>query len=86
MSSKSVDWRACPCGVKRGFTTRSDAEKAMGRAQAKRTRRADVVGTRRGLKVEHRAYECSEGAFHLTSENRRSFEERQPAHLHLVQR
>jgi hypothetical protein len=73
MNFKSVDWRNCPCGIKRGFTSRGDAEKALGRAQAKRARRADAAGTRRGIKVEHRVYDCRFGSWHLTSENRKSY-------------
>ncbi|USH44642.1 hypothetical protein SEA_BROPLEASE_58 [Streptomyces phage BroPlease] len=75
MSTKTVDWRSCDCGLKRAFSSRQDAEKAMGRAQAKRTRRADVRGTRRGLKVEGRVYECDFGGWHLTSMSRRAYEE-----------
>ena len=75
MSYKTVDWRACECGAKRAFASRQDAEKAMGRAQAKRTRRADVRGTRRGLKIEGRTYQCPAGGWHLTSMSRKTYEE-----------
>lgn len=75
MTYKTVDWRACECGAKRAFTSRPDAEKAMGRAQAKRTRRADARGTRRGIRVEGRIYMCSAGGWHLTSMSRRKYEE-----------
>ncbi|QNE75292.1 hypothetical protein F0344_12310 [Streptomyces finlayi] len=75
MSFKTVDWTPCNCGQKRGFDSRGEAEKAMGRAQAKRTRRADVRGTRRGLKVEGRVYECDFSAWHMTSMSRRAYEE-----------
>lgn len=71
MSSKSIDWRNCACGQKRGFTRQGQAEKALGQVQTKRTRRADLAGSRRGLKVEHRAYECDYGFFHLTAKNRK---------------
>jgi len=77
--NKTVDWRSCECGVKRGFTSRTEADKAMGRAQTKRTRRADSAGTRRGLKVERRTYECDYGMWHLTSENRSTYENRMPS-------
>ncbi|MCX5236201.1 hypothetical protein OG824_13415 [Streptomyces prunicolor] len=78
--NKTVDWRPCECGVKRGFISRTEADKAMGRAQAKRTRRADAAGTRRGLKVERRTYVCDFGMWHLTSENRSTYENRAPSH------
>ncbi|MFE4451463.1 hypothetical protein [Streptomyces sp. NPDC056796] len=71
MSSKAIDWRNCECGQKRGFTRQDQARKALGQVQAKRTRRADLGGSRRGLKIEHRAYECEAGYFHLTSKNRK---------------
>ncbi|MEU6056953.1 hypothetical protein [Streptomyces sp. NPDC047097] len=75
MTYRTVDYRTCECGVKRAFGSRHDARKAMGRAQAKRTRKADTRGTRRGIKVEGRAYECEHGAWHVTSMTRRSYEE-----------
>ncbi|WP_052397164.1 hypothetical protein [Streptomyces sp. NRRL F-5123] len=53
-----------------------NAEKALGRAQAKRSRRGDAAGSRRGLKIEHRVHACDFGGFHLTSESRASFENR----------
>ncbi|WP_327292485.1 hypothetical protein [Streptomyces sp. NBC_01198] len=77
MGTKTVEWRPCECGIKRGFGSRRDAEKALGRAKAKRTRRADAHGTRRGLEIENRHYRCDYGFFHLTKESRKSFEERQ---------
>jgi hypothetical protein len=77
VGTKTVDWRPCACGLKRGFESRQRAEKALGRAQTKRARRADAHGTRRGLEVEHRAYLCEAGAWHLTKESRKSFEMRQ---------
>lgn len=72
----SCDWRPCDCGVKRNFINRHNAEKALGKAQAKRGRRGDAAGTRRGLKIEHRVYECEVGGWHLTSESRASYENR----------
>ncbi|MFE9254066.1 hypothetical protein [Streptomyces sp. NPDC006879] len=75
MTHRTVDFRACECGVKRAFASRHDAEKAMGRAQAKRTRKADARGIRRGLKVEGRTYQCEHGAWHLTSMSRKQYEE-----------
>lgn len=69
------EWRPCPCG-KRNFGTERNAEKAMGRAQAKRTRRADAAGTRRGMHVERRSYICDYGGIHLTSENASAFDNR----------
>lgn len=70
------EWRACKCGVKRGFVSERDAGKALGRAQAKRSRQGTARGTMRGLKVEGRYYECGFGYFHLTSESRASYENR----------
>lgn len=69
----SVDWKPCKCGAKRDFMSRHGAEKALGKARAKRTRRADTHGTRRGLKIESRAYQCPEGGWHLTSESRSTY-------------
>lgn len=69
-------WRSCKCGIKRGFLSERDAEKALGRAQSKRNRKSDLIGTRRGQHIEQRFYECDEGLFHLTSENRSSYESR----------
>lgn len=74
--NKGVEWRSCQCGIKRGFTSERDADKALGRAQAKRNRRADATGTRRGQHIERRFYQCDFGLFHLTSENRSSYENR----------
>lgn len=72
----NCDWRSCPCGVKRGFMSPRDADKALGRAQAKRSRQGQARGTMRGLKVESRYYECEYGSYHLTSESRASYENR----------
>lgn len=79
MKNKTVEHRSCRCGVKRGFASERLAEKALGRAQAKRTRAADAAGTRRGMYVESRWYECDYGLLHLTSESRRSFNHRMVA-------
>jgi hypothetical protein len=82
----SCEWRPCECGNKRDFLTRHNAEKALGKVQAKRTRRADAHGTRRGLKVENRAYLCEQGGWHLTSESRRKFEDRNADVMPLIYR
>lgn len=64
---KSVRHVTCrACGGKRGFITERDAEKALGRAQAKRCRQ-------RGAHMENRYYLCDEGLYHLTSESRKAF-------------
>lgn len=63
------------CG-KRGFRSEHAADKALGRAKAKRNRVGDSLGTRRGLKTENRYYECEYGLFHLTSESRESYRSR----------
>ncbi|MCY0933669.1 hypothetical protein [Streptomyces sp. H34-S4] len=55
---------------------RGNAEKALGKAQAQRGRRGDAMGSRRGLRIEHRVYECYLGGFHLTAESRSSYESR----------
>lgn len=62
----------CQCG-KRGFHSEHDAERALGRTRAKRQRKHDARGTRRGMEVERRYYECDwvEGIFHLTHTNGR---------------
>lgn len=75
----SSDWIMCKCGIKRGWATERDAERALGRARAKRNRRADAAGTRRGQHIEHRVYDCELGRWHLTSENRKSYDTRQVA-------
>ncbi|WLW38605.1 hypothetical protein [Streptomyces phage Verabelle] len=76
MKNKTVSHRSCRCGVKRGFASERLADKALGRAQAKRSRAADAVGTRRGMYVERRYYVCDFGLYHLTSENRSSYNDR----------
>ena len=69
---KHNDWKSCTCGQKRDFMTRQNAEKALGRAKTHRSRRAGE--SRRGLRIEHRTYQCSEGGWHLTAESRAKYE------------
>ncbi|QMP84516.1 hypothetical protein HUN43_00056 [Streptomyces phage Endor1] len=76
MKTKTVDYRYCQCGLKRGFPSERAADKALGRAQAKRDRLAESRGTRRGLHRESRYYQCEYDLFHLTSESRRHFNDR----------
>lgn len=64
----------CPCGMGRGFGDERQAGKALGRAQTRRRRHADKTGTRRGMRVENRAYECAYGAWHLTEHSRRQYD------------
>ncbi|MFH8414396.1 hypothetical protein [Streptomyces collinus] len=72
----SANWKLCTCGAKRDFMSERNAEKELGRARAKRTRRADAHGTRRGLRVESRVYQCERGGWHLTAESRSSYTNR----------
>lgn len=59
---------ACESG-KRRFQDEHDAEKALGRAQTRAFRKADKQGSRRGLRVESRAYHHSAcDGWHLTNE------------------
>ncbi|PSL04097.1 hypothetical protein CLV30_106100 [Haloactinopolyspora alba] len=69
--SRRVESTWCHEAGKRSFATERDAEKALGRSQTSRRRKADAHGTRRGLYVENRYYECGacEG-WHLTSQSR----------------
>lgn len=76
MKTKTVEHRSCRCGVKRGFASERLADKALGRAQAKRDRAAEARGTRRGSHRESRYYQCDFSMFHLTSESRRSYTDR----------
>jgi hypothetical protein len=69
---KSVEFRICECGAGRGFSDTRLADRALGRAQAKRNRRADQRGTRRGMERENRFFECSYGQFHLTQQSKRA--------------
>ncbi|MEU6959624.1 hypothetical protein [Streptomyces chrestomyceticus] len=73
MTIKAVDFRACPCGAKRAFEDERLAERALGRAQAKRHRAGDRKGSRRGLHCENRYYECEYGMYHLTSQSRSDY-------------
>lgn len=72
MKTKTVPFDLCSCG-KRGWWEERDAEKALGRAKAKRNRAFDKNGmSRRGMVRENRIYECHEGEmFHLTSQSKR---------------
>lgn len=68
----TVPFDMCPCG-KRGWHDERDAEKALGRARAKRNRQYDKNGmSRRGMVRENRLYLCHEGdLYHLTSQSAR---------------
>ncbi|AVE00438.1 hypothetical protein SEA_OZZYJ_57 [Streptomyces phage OzzyJ] len=77
---KTVRYTSCACGVKRSFFSEREAEKALGRAKAKRQRTAESRGTGRGLRTESRYYECeASGLFHLTAESRSHYESRTAA-------
>ncbi|MGV9312623.1 hypothetical protein ACWDR0_10550 [Streptomyces sp. NPDC003691] len=73
---KTVDFRPCACGVKRGFLDRRAAEKALGRAQAKRDRQARRQQGGHPVMRENRVYGCDHGMWHLTRQSRRVYEER----------
>ncbi|MFG3223293.1 hypothetical protein ACGF07_00740 [Kitasatospora sp. NPDC048194] len=73
MTAKTVDFRACPCGSKRAYEDEHDAAKALGKAQAKRSRIADRRGTGRGIRHESRTYQCDYGMYHLTSQSRTQY-------------
>jgi hypothetical protein len=73
MSKTTIDFRSCPCGVKRGYDTEDAARKALGKVRTKRNRAADRRGTRRGIALENRYYECNYGSFHLTSQSRSEY-------------
>jgi hypothetical protein len=69
----SVPHINCACG-KRGFLNEHDAEKALGRAQAKRDRVGQQYGSRRGVARENRIEWCDlSDTFHLTAKNRSSY-------------
>ncbi|MEO6085710.1 MAG: hypothetical protein ABIQ18_21610 [Umezawaea sp.] len=72
-NAKTVPFEWCDTCEKRGFVDEHDAEKALGRARARRERWADqnTPGSRRGMKRENRFYECPEGLLHLTELSRR---------------
>jgi hypothetical protein len=68
--NKTVAYAQCACG-KRGWYEEGDAGKALGKAQTKRNREGDRVGSRRGLERETRTYYCARGdLFHLTGMGR----------------
>jgi hypothetical protein len=73
MSFKTVAFVMCECG-KRGFDDERSADKALGRAQAKRRRQMVASGTRRGHRMESRHYVCDFGMFHLTGESRKEYQ------------
>jgi len=78
---KTVPFIVCECG-KRGFEDEHDAEKALGRSQAKRRRAMEKAGTRRGHKQESRYYLCDyDDLFHLTSESQKEHREKQDGSL-----
>ncbi|MDH6462091.1 hypothetical protein M2302_002266 [Micromonospora sp. A200] len=68
---KTVDHVWCTACNKRGFFDQHDADKALGRAKAKRNRTAAKYGTRRGMARENRYYDCPQGLYHLTGMSRR---------------
>lgn len=70
---KPVEWQTCECSSKRGFADRRSAEKALGRAQAKRDRSAERLRVRRGIAREHRIYRCDHEMYHLTKQSRRDY-------------
>lgn len=67
---KTVEYVWCSGCMKRGFGSFEQARKALGHAQTKRKRRADARGSRKGLDMETRVYECDEGLWHLTGQAR----------------
>ncbi|OKI45087.1 hypothetical protein [Micromonospora sp. CB01531] len=71
MKNKSVDHIHCTACHLRGFLDKHDADKALGRAQAKRDRLAAKRGTGRGIRRESRYFRCSQGLFHLTATPRK---------------
>ena len=79
MSKRVPHQRCCPCGAKHSFSSEREADKELGRVQTKRKRTGDATGTRRGLRIENRVYECEYGHFHLAAESRRQFNERTEA-------
>ncbi|MER7111236.1 hypothetical protein [Streptomyces sp. NPDC000229] len=72
---KTVDFHLCDCSDKRAFPDKRSAEKALGRAQAKRDRQAQTIRGRGPINRENRVYECEFGMWHLTKQSRRSYEE-----------
>ncbi|MEU3265083.1 hypothetical protein [Streptomyces bacillaris] len=72
---KTVDFHLCGCSDKRAFPDKRTAEKALGRAQAKRDRQAQSIRGRAPIGRENRVYECEFGMWHLTKQSRRSYDE-----------
>ncbi|MFE0104167.1 hypothetical protein [Streptomyces sp. NPDC059009] len=72
---KTVEFHTCDCSDKRAFPDRRSAEKALGRAQAKRDRQAQRWDSRHPMNREHRVYQCDFGMWHLTKQSRRTYEE-----------
>ncbi|MFF4244335.1 hypothetical protein ACFYY2_07645 [Streptomyces sp. NPDC001822] len=73
---KTVAYLTCECSAKqRAYLDRRSAEKALGRAQAKRDR--SPVGRDGGHPIarENRVYQCEYDLWHLTKQSRRSYEE-----------
>ena len=59
---------------KAGYYDEREAERALGRVRARRQRYGDKMGSRRGLRIEHRTYVCPAcGNFHATSQSRAEF-------------
>ncbi|MFI6275974.1 hypothetical protein [Streptomyces sp. NPDC050988] len=71
---KTVDFHACECSDKRAFPDRRSAEKALGRAQAKRDRQAQRWEGRHPMNRENRVYQCDYDMWHLTKQSRRTYE------------
>ena len=71
--ARKLDYIGCPTG-KRSYVDEREAERALGRARARRQRYGDARGTRRGLKLENRTYWCDEcEGHHVTEMSRRDF-------------
>lgn len=77
---KTVDFHTCECSDKRAFPDKRSAEKALGRAQAKRDRQAQSIRGRGPINRENRVYECEFNMWHLTKQSRRSYEEHAAYH------
>ncbi|WP_371671256.1 hypothetical protein OG985_28720 [Streptomyces sp. NBC_00289] len=72
---KTVEFHNCECSAKRAFADRRAAEKALGRAQAKRDRQASRTDVHMPMSRENRVYQCEYDMWHLTKQSRRSYEE-----------
>ncbi|MFI1655651.1 hypothetical protein ACH4ZU_12190 [Streptomyces sp. NPDC020472] len=70
---KTVDFYSCNCSGKRAFPDKRSAEKALGRAQAKRDRQAQTIRGRGPINRENRVYECEFSMWHLTKQSRASY-------------